>query len=326
MTDDLPDQESGWRSIPGRRRAWLRVAATVAVLALLLALLPRGELVAAFRRLSLTAWALGIGAYLSLHIVGAMKWRMVMNAAEAGLGIRESVRCYYAGLFGSVFLPSLVGGDVVRAGLAMSLARSRAGVILGSAIDRGLDMAALAAITVVGAVAAPMALAPESRQVLVALVLTLGAIGALAVGAMAVLPARRLPFRMRRAIAKFRRALRATLRRPGRVTTAWALALLLQSSLVLLNAWLGREVGLLVPAHVWFFAWPLAKISALVPLTQAGIGVREAALAGLLAPFAVPTALAVAAGLVFQSIVISGGLVAGALSWLLARRRASDIA
>jgi uncharacterized membrane protein YbhN (UPF0104 family) len=108
------------------------------------------------------------------------------------------------------------------------------------------------------------------------------------------------------------------------VVAAWALAISLQISLVLLNAWLGREVGILIPTYVWFFAWPIAKISALVPLTQAGIGVREAALAGLLAPFGVPAALAVAVGFVFQSVVIGGGLVAGFVSWMLAWGRASE--
>jgi glycosyltransferase 2 family protein len=36
------------------------------------------------------------------------------------------------------------------------------------------------------------------------------------------------------------------------------------------------------------FAWPLAKIAAVVPITQGGIGVREAALVVLLAPFGAP--------------------------------------
>jgi len=34
-----------------------------------------------------------------------------------------------------------------------------------------------------------------------------------------------------------------------------------------------------VPLYVWLFAWPLGRISVLLPVTQGGIGVREAALA-----------------------------------------------
>jgi uncharacterized membrane protein YbhN (UPF0104 family) len=66
-----------------------------------------------------------------------------------------------------------------------------------------------------------------------------------------------------------------------------------------------------------FFAWPLAKLSALLPVTQGGIGVREAALAALLAPFGAPAVLTVAVGLAWEAIIISGGLIAGLVSFLL---------
>ena len=67
------------------------------------------------------------------------------------------------------------------------------------------------------------------------------------------------------------------------------------------------------------FVWPMAKLAAILPITQAGLGVREAALAALFAPLGVAPAQAVAAGLVFQSIVLSAGLVAGCIAWLLGR-------
>jgi len=70
---------------------------------------------------------------------------------------------------------------------------------------------------------------------------------------------------------------------------------------------------------VWLFLWPLATIAGLLPLTQGGIGVREAALAILLAPFGVAGAAAVAAGLAFQGVVIGGGLLAGLIVLTLGR-------
>jgi uncharacterized membrane protein YbhN (UPF0104 family) len=87
-----------------------------------------------------------------------------------------------------------------------------------------------------------------------------------------------------------------------------------------LTAWLGRLCGIDAPIQVWLFVWPLAKISALTPITQGGLGVREAAQAALFAPFGVPASLAVAVSLVFQGVIISGGLISGLLSYLLGRR------
>jgi len=62
-----------------------------------------------------------------------------------------------------------------------------------------------------------------------------------------------------------------------------------------------------------------------LPLTQGGIGVREAALVALLAPFGAPGPLVLAAGLVWEAVVITGGLVAGAVALTLSRRRDSPL-
>jgi uncharacterized membrane protein YbhN (UPF0104 family) len=108
-------------------------------------------------------------------------------------------------------------------------------------------------------------------------------------------------------------------RRPRALLVAFTLGILLQTLQIGLNMWLGALIGLDAPFQVWLFVWPLAKIAATLPVTQGGLGVREAALAGLFAPFGVSAVLAVAASLVFQVIVISGGLLGGGVSLLLGR-------
>ncbi|MDX1578735.1 MAG: lysylphosphatidylglycerol synthase domain-containing protein, partial [Gemmatimonadota bacterium] len=148
-----------------RRRAAFQIGGSVVVLGLLIAFLPREELFEAFGRLPLAFLLLAIPGYLVLHLGGAFKWRLLVNAASGGLTGLSAVRCYYSGLFGSTFLPSIVGGDFVRAGLALRLAKSKAGVVLGSVLDRTLDVIALATVAGVGALLVPAALPPESRRI-----------------------------------------------------------------------------------------------------------------------------------------------------------------
>jgi glycosyltransferase 2 family protein len=88
----------------------------------------------------------------------------------------------------------------------------------------------------------------------------------------------------------------------------------------MLTAQLAVYCGLTVPLRVWLFAWPLAKLAAMLPLTQGGIGVREAALVALLAPFGAPGHLVLATGLVWESLVVAGGLIAGAVALVLRKR------
>jgi uncharacterized membrane protein YbhN (UPF0104 family) len=99
----------------------------------------------------------------------------------------------------------------------------------------------------------------------------------------------------------------------------WMLGLLIQGSFLTLNALLGISCGLILPFRAWLLAWPLAKLAALLPITQGGIGVREAALVALLAPFGAPGPLVLAAGLVWEGVIISGGLVGGLIALILHR-------
>lgn len=299
------------------RREGVRIGGSVLVLTLLLVFLPFDRLLAAFGRVAWWMWVVALPGYLSLHLLGAAKWRLLVNAGGAGLSFRNAVRCYYAGLFGSTFLPSIVGGDFVRGGLALRLGKSSSGVVLGSVLDRSLDVLALAMVAGGGALLVPRSLDPASRRVFLALAALLAGVALIAVAVAAALPARRLPFRLRRVLVRLRRTARLLVRQPRYALIALAAGALLQALLALGNAWLGVAVGIAVPLQVWLFVWPMAKISALVPLTQGGIGVREAALAALFAPFGVPAVLAVAAGLAFQGVVIGGGLVAGGISFLL---------
>ena len=84
---------------------------------------------------------------------------------------------------------------------------------------------------------------------------------------------------------------------------------------------LARASGLDLPAAVWFFAWPLAKLIAIVPVSLAGLGVREASLAGLLAPLGADPATVVAVGLLWQSVLLATGLAGGLVLLLVGRNR-----
>ena len=83
-------------------------------------------------------WIFVLTGYLATHCIGVTKWRLMVSVAGSGMKWIQAARCYFAGLFGSLFLPSLIGGDLVRAGMAMRIGRSKAGVLLGSLVDRAL--------------------------------------------------------------------------------------------------------------------------------------------------------------------------------------------
>jgi uncharacterized protein (TIRG00374 family) len=307
-------------------RGWLvilaRWAAAFLVLGLLLHFLPVAPLRAALARVPFTRFLVVLIGYLLAHAIGLAKWRMVVNTAGAQLDLATSAQCYTGGLFGTLFLPSIIGGDVVR--LAVGLRRSPrpAAVLTGNVADRFLDVAAQAGLVLLGLFLLPGSLPSQLQIPSRGTSFVLGGV-ILAVLALAYFLQRPLlggrSIHFRRRLARLRHALRSISRRPQILILGWLLGTFIQSTFLILTALLAVSCGLVLPLRVWLFAWPLAKLAAVLPLTQGGIGVREAALVALLAPFGAAAPLVLAAGLVWEGVIISGGLISGAIAFFLRR-------
>ena len=280
-------------------------------------------------------WLLGLAGFLGLHLLGAAKWRFFLATVGASIPLSTAIRCYGAGLFANLCLPSLVGGDVLRAGLAMQGHPRKAAIVFGSVVDRLADVIALGLLVAIGMVMAPAAArtsAPEGTEALlgssvngvtVFATLLAGTVVGLLVARLilARMPWRKLPRKVSRLLIKMLRALNTLIRNPVRGLLGLAACLGIQAGFVAVNIHLGQMVGLDLDTRLWFLLWPLAKVAAMIPVSIGGLGVREAAFAGLVQPFA-DGRLAVAESLVWQSILIVGGLIAGAYWMLSTGRRA----
>ncbi len=295
----------------------LRLLASAVILAALFAYLPRAELRVALSTVPLWLWTACLAAFIAAHCVGAYKWHLLIDAHAAGNRYRETLRAYFAGLFANLFLPSVAGGDVVRAGVAMRSREAKQAVVFGSVLDRLIDTGVLLGFVLTGAAASHATLTRADAAIVAVTALAVcGA--ALAVAVLLAFPA---PGWLPDRVVKVRGAMRAAAASTSasRITTAVALSCLVQGVFVFLNANLGAACGIDLDAGGWLFAWPLAKLAAMVPVSMGGIGVREAAFAALLARFGIAPAPAVAAGLVWETVLIAGA-ACGAVFYLSLRR------
>jgi uncharacterized membrane protein YbhN (UPF0104 family) len=298
---------------------WLRVGVSVGLLALLIFLVPWTEAIGAVRRLPPSLWVLVWLGFIGGHSLSVIKWRLFVNAGHARLGFRDAVHCYSAGLFANLCLPSIVGGDVLRAVLATRFTRRPEAAFLGGVLDRLTDMLGLSLLVGIGGLLAGGALPGWWGNALqVGLVVGMGLV-VLSLPLILRRPLKKWPRKFRRQIGRGLVAVRRLARNPGTAALALGLSLAIQSSFVLLNRGLGEAIGIQVPLAVWFLVWPLAKVASLMPISLGGLAVREATLAALLAPFGVPFAVGIVCSLLWQSVLIAGGLVGG-LTWLVLDR------
>lgn len=299
-------------------RGWVfRLIGSVVILAVLLWYLPLDDVAAGFANVSIGVFVSVLVLFLIGHSVAAGKWWMLL---ERGFAFLAAVRAHFAGLAANLCLPGVAGGDFVRAGLVAKYVEV-AKLAAASLSDRLIDMLALALVSAIGLLMLQSGSADAGLIVKV-----IGLFLAALIGVFYVLPLvlpkmyQMLPMLPAQGFAmKISREFGALGKRPTVVVTALTLSVAIQAAFVGLFIWLAQSAGVEAPVGAWFFAWPLAKILAVLPISLGGIGLREATLAGLMAPFGAAAAPVVAASLIWQAVLIVAGLI-GAAAWVLTGR------
>ncbi|MEP7205405.1 MAG: lysylphosphatidylglycerol synthase transmembrane domain-containing protein [Casimicrobiaceae bacterium] len=307
-----------------RRRvpvAWLaRFAISALVLLVLFYWIPVGDVWAQAQRLAPAVWVGALLVFLAGHAAAAAKWRLLIGH---GVSFTHAFQAHLGGLAANLCLPGLASGDVVRAGLVFNEAQDRSRLVIGSIADRLLDMLGLLIFAALGAV---LVWRPEYAQHgMFTWFLAASVIGVLALlAAFALLSrlANRLVQPMsgtrgiRGAIVRAIGVAAALSHEPGRLLLCLGISMLVQATFIVINIVFATELDVTAPWAAWFFAWSSAKIVAVAPVSLGGLGVREAALAQLLAPFGADPSQVIAIGLVWQTVLYASGLL-GALALLV---------
>lgn len=286
-----------------------RILGSALLLLALLFIFPIHKLAHALTSIPPSTIAAALPIYVSLHVLGSLKWQWMVSRPGAPVSTLEALRCYFGGLFSNLFLPSVIGGDVVIIALGISGARKTGQVVSGTVASRMIDLAALGLLLATAVFAFPRELDSTAQQLIQSLLLALLGFSILA-GAALFLVRRKIRARA----TKYWQAFAAAWQNPWRTLAALALSLAMQTGLIALSAWIGAGCGIHLPARAWLFAWPLAKLSGFVPVTLAGIGSRELVLPALLAPFGADPAAAASVGLAWDAVLVGGSLVGGAIS------------
>jgi len=241
----------------------LKFSVSAGVLGVILWWLPTDQVWDAIQRIPFRLWVLVFGLFLAGHVLAAIKW-WLLAAAGSNVTLWSALRAHFAGLAANLCLPGVAGGDVIRAGMIFRGSDSKTRVALGSLADRLLDTLALLFLAGLGAtmILGAQAFASGPLPLVAAFVL----LAVVACVLMAVILPRfsdgGLLGKVADTIGEFRR-------RPGRLIACLVLSTAIPAGFVGLNIALAHASGLDLPAAAWFFAWPLAKLIAIVPISLA---------------------------------------------------------
>ncbi|HSE68125.1 MAG TPA: lysylphosphatidylglycerol synthase transmembrane domain-containing protein [Gemmatimonadales bacterium] len=250
---------------------------------------------------------------LSGQSIAALRWKVILGPGSPPWGYLA--RLYVIGGFFSLFLPTAVGGDAVRA-LAAARETSRPGGVVASVLlDRAMGVFAMICYALVAA-----ALAPSfSRQLIEAARLKLPGKGlilvgvALAVAFMAAIWFGRKSPQSRQGANDAVHLVRELARTPASLMAAIALGFVVQGLYILLWLVLARVMHLPIAPLTLFFAVPVVTAFAMLPITLNGLGVREGAWLLLLGGSGIPPGDIVTFSLLYFAANLITGLVGGVL-------------
>lgn len=313
------------KSEQAKGRAWL-VVRLVLTAVMLAVVLPRLHPSALFpnHHLRSLLWVVGaIVLTFSAILLSVVRWQQMLHALELPAPLAPLVSHTFAGLFVSNFLPTTVGGDVLRASRLAAENGHRKVSAASVVLERLTGFVGLPLISLVGLLLEPHLLRLGTASHL-AVALSVGPLVALAAFlAIAAHPGvgERLGARRWLGLAMTVHLGLVRLRRHPALAVGVMVAALTYQLTVIMAAWMAAHaLGLSLGWTAMMALMPVVAIAQALPLSIGGLGLREGALVVLLGPLGVTASQAVALGLMMYGINVTLSLL-GAPAFLVGSRR-----
>ncbi len=272
-----------------------------------------GELLREILAVEPLALAVATACLFVMLLPQALRWSIVLRAMSHPTGWRTTLPITMVGLFFSQTLPSSIGGDGMR---MWELRRS--GLPLSAAISSVIvDRAAgLLGICVLVTATMPVLfnLIPDPAvKSGVALLVITGYSGTVVALLFDALPERLRRLPVLRQFSSLSASLRAVMLSPSPAIGAVGISVIYQLGLVAVIFTLARGIHVPVSPAACLVLVPIANLSALLPISIAGWGVREGAFVVGFGLIGIPStdaiALSVLSGLLSMLVGLSGGVV-----------------
>jgi len=300
----------------------VKVAVSLALLAYLFSITDTAALEERVRSADLLLLAGAVGCYVAMLALATWRWQILLEGLGVAAPLRRLTASYLVATFFNNFLPSNIGGDVVRVRDGSRITGSTAASLAVVGIDRILGFGALyalaaAAFVLGGPVVREFA---GARVVLAGLALLFGALAYIFFRpgtARSMMSASRLN-RVEWIREQFEAAQGAVHAYRARLRTVWlafAASLALQALAVWYYLAVARALRIPLSASAAFLMVPLCTLLQAVPVSFNGWGLREGLFTVYFGQVGLPKESALAFSLVGAGLIVLLSL-SGALAWM----------
>lgn len=308
-------QESPQLQTKGQSRhiALLRAAISVVLIGALFAKSDLGKYAELIRNSSPLYLGLALLVTVVSIILSAYKWQLLVIAQGFTVPLRRLISSYFVGLFFNNFMPTSIGGDVVRVLDLRKMTSSGPAAAASVVAERVLAAFTLGLIVLCG-VAFGSEMMARYRVVILVFV------GICALALLGILYAHKLsPFLARYGATiagKFKEmaeSIHTSVENKNTLVKVLFYSFIFQLMVVAINVFIIKALGLDVPIAFVFLFIPIIFAITMLPISLNGLGLREATYAYFFAQVGLSTEESVTISLFFFLIVTLVSLIGGVI-------------
>jgi uncharacterized protein (TIRG00374 family) len=243
----------------------------------------RAQMAEAIRNADYRWVGMGVLAYVVVEIAAAFRWHVLLKVQKIRLSLPRLSGLFFIGMFYNQFLPGGTGGDIMKSYyLLKETPDKKAGALLAVVFDRFIGLVALVAITatLIGLRYDFLSQKPETRSLLWLLLIILGASIAFLLSTFVIsgfklfhslpahFPGRDKLIEISAAYHLYARHWRATL-------VAFVASLVAHLATFTTFLFAAYALGARVPLLDFFAVMPVERTISALPISFAGIGLRE---------------------------------------------------
>jgi uncharacterized protein (TIRG00374 family) len=243
----------------------------------------RAQMVEAIRNAQYRWVVMGILAYMVVEIAAAFRWHVLLKVQKISLSPPRLMALFFIGMFYNQFLPGGTGGDIIKSYyLLKETPDKKAGALLAVVFDRFIGLVALVAITatLISLRYGFLSQKPETRNLLWLLLLLLGSSVAFLLSTFIIsgfnllhsLPAR---FPGRDKLIEISAAYHLYAHHWRATLVAFAASLVAHLATFTTFLFAAYALGAYVPLLDFFSVMPVERTISALPISFAGIGLRE---------------------------------------------------
>jgi len=255
--------------------------------------------------------------YTVSQIVSTYRWSLFLPHAGIHMPFLKLVSLYYIGMFFNIFLPTAIGGDVVKSYYLYKLSGKGGDSLASVFLDRFTGFFALVTIALVSLIFGYNYVKDTYAPLFIILLATLFFSASLIIWnrslhnwALVIISKIKL-FGINKKVESFYNAVMLYKGEPFILLRAFGVSFIVQFVSVTIFYLISKGFGMKVPIGYFFLFVPIAVSISMIPVSLSGLGLREGAFVYLFTKVGTTDAQALAISLAAFAVMVLLGLIGG---------------